>query len=114
MVGHAYRASSRDFKTIEEWRLENVLESALGMTLISALAQHRSIAQARARNNELQAKINAAKTALTTAQEGEQAAKATFAAAQKSEYDAKLALASSQESEQAANIALAALQAQTA
>ena len=79
--------------------------------LQSTLAQHRSIAWARARNDELQAEINAAKTALTTAQEGKQAAKAAFAATQKSEYDTKFVLASSQESEQAIKIALAALQA---
>ncbi|XP_062076202.1 uncharacterized protein LOC133780545 [Humulus lupulus] len=114
MVGHAYKASSRDLRTIEERSPKNILESALGMTLTSALAQHRSIARARARNDELQAEINVAKIALIAAQESEQAAKVAFAATQKSEYDAKFALALSQESEQAAKIALAALQAQTA
>ncbi|XP_062076239.1 uncharacterized protein LOC133780640 [Humulus lupulus] len=114
MVGHAYKASSRDLRTIEERSPENVMESALGMNLTSALAQYRSIAQARTRNDELQAKINAAKAALTAAQEGEQAAKAAFVAAQKSEYDAKFSLASSQESKKAAKIALVSLQAQTA
>ncbi|XP_062106981.1 uncharacterized protein LOC133818242 [Humulus lupulus] len=114
MVGHAYRACSRDLRAIEERSPKNVMESALGMTFTFALAQHRSITRARARNDELQAEINAAKTALTAAQEGEQATKAAFPAAQKSEYDAKFALAPSQESEQAAKIALASLQAQNA
>ncbi|XP_062089507.1 uncharacterized protein LOC133796043 [Humulus lupulus] len=79
----------------------------------SVLAQYRSIAQTRARNDELWAELNAANTALTAAQEGEQVAKAALAAAQKSEHDAMAALASSQENDQAAKTALSALQAQT-
>ncbi|XP_062108213.1 uncharacterized protein LOC133819067 [Humulus lupulus] len=75
----------------------------------SALSHHRSIAQARARNDELQAELNTTKTALTVAQEGEQAAKAAFATSQKSEYDAKFTFASSHESEHAAKISLATL-----
>ncbi|XP_062079724.1 uncharacterized protein LOC133784364 [Humulus lupulus] len=59
MVGHAYRATLRDLRMIEEQCTENVLESSLGMTFTSTLAQHRSIARARARNDELQAKLNA-------------------------------------------------------
>ncbi|XP_062094039.1 uncharacterized protein LOC133800082 [Humulus lupulus] len=101
MVGHAYRASSRDLRTIEERSSENVMELAMGMNLT-----YRSIARARARSDELRAELNAANTALTAAQEGEQAAKATLVAAQKSEHDAKATLASSQESEQAAKNAL--------
>ncbi|XP_062099079.1 uncharacterized protein LOC133804994 isoform X2 [Humulus lupulus] len=108
MVGHAYRASSRDLRTIEEQSQENVLESAMGMNLFSILAQYRSIARARARNDELQAD-NAANTALTAAQEAEQVAKTALAAAHKNEHEAKTVLASSQESELAAKTGLTAL-----
>ena len=33
MVGHAYKASTRDLRAIEERSLEDVLESAMGMNL---------------------------------------------------------------------------------
>ena len=33
MVGHAYKASVRDLRTIEERNPENVFESAVGMNL---------------------------------------------------------------------------------
>ena len=71
--------------------------------LQEVLAQHCSIARARARNEELWAKLHGAQTALTIAQ-------ATLATAKQGEIDAKAALAASQECEQAAKAALAALQ----
>ncbi|XP_062103415.1 uncharacterized protein LOC133814475 [Humulus lupulus] len=114
MVGHAYRASSRDFRTIEERSPENVMESSMGMNLTFVLAQYRSIARVRARNDELRAELNAGNTTLTAAQEAEQVTKTALAAAHKNEHEAKAALVSSQESELAAKTALIALQAQNA
>ncbi|XP_062085782.1 uncharacterized protein LOC133791890 [Humulus lupulus] len=78
----------------------------------SVLSQYRSITHDRARNEELQAELDAAKVALNAAQEGEQAAKAALTAAQKNEHATKAALTSSQESEQVAKTALSTSQAQ--
>ncbi|XP_062086249.1 uncharacterized protein LOC133792365 [Humulus lupulus] len=81
------------------------LLSSLRKPAQSALAHYYSIAHARAKNEELQSKLDVAKTALTVAQEGEKAAKAGLTASQKNEHDAKVALTTSQENEQAAKTA---------
>ncbi|XP_062103464.1 uncharacterized protein LOC133814534 [Humulus lupulus] len=82
----------------------------------AVLAQHRSIARARARNDELkaelqtaQATLTAAQATLVAAQQGEQSAKAALTAAQAGEQEAKAALAAAQEGEQATKATEAAL-----
>ncbi|XP_062097893.1 uncharacterized protein LOC133803792 [Humulus lupulus] len=91
------------------------MESDLGMNLTAVLAQHRSIARARARNDELKAELQTAQAALTAtqaalvaAQQGEQSAKVALTVAQAGEQAAKVALTAAQEGEQAASAALQA------
>ncbi|XP_062083566.1 uncharacterized protein LOC133789918 [Humulus lupulus] len=92
MVGHAYKASAKDLRAIEEHNPEDVLESTIGMNLTSVLAQYRSIARVKARNEELRA-------ALIVVQENEQVARAALSVTQESEHASKAAIISSQEGE---------------
>ncbi|XP_062097476.1 uncharacterized protein LOC133803443 [Humulus lupulus] len=115
-VEHFYKAKPTDLRAIEERSPENVMESVLGMNLIAVLAQHRSIARARAKNEELkaelqtaQAALSASQAALAAAQQGELSAKAALTAAQEGEQAAKAALTAAQEGEQTAKASLAAL-----
>ncbi|XP_062114562.1 uncharacterized protein LOC133825663 [Humulus lupulus] len=83
----------------------------------AVLAQHHSIARARAKNDELkaelqtaQATLTATQAALVATQQGEQSANAALTAAQAGKQAAKAALAAAQEGKQVAKAALVAAQ----
>ncbi|XP_062098941.1 uncharacterized protein LOC133804833 [Humulus lupulus] len=92
-VEHYYNATPRDLREIETRSPENVMESSLGMTLTAALALHCSIAQSRARIDEIRGEFQTAQAPLASAQQQEQSAKVALTAAKESEKAAQFALA---------------------
>ncbi|XP_062114997.1 uncharacterized protein LOC133829064 [Humulus lupulus] len=92
-VEHYYNATPRDLREIETRSPENVMESSLGMNITATLALHRSIAQSRARFDEIKGEFQTAQAALTSALQQERDAKAALTTVKESEKVAQVALA---------------------